>query len=171
MATFVPPAIDGSGTLSIWWVPVLANPATPKLTELSATGSLPLACLLTRDGFGVTATQEKSVDDRICSKQTFQKLGKVTQEFTALKYPYDVQNPTSETNKAYATLVPGTSGYIVVRWTIDNDVAATVGNKVDVHFVTLGKQNKLMPEENGSHYASQELVQSGNSVYDVALVA
>ena len=171
VAQYVPPGISAEGFVSVKWVLAIAAPSAPKMTEINAVSSLDLSCYLTKDGFGVTPDQETSTDERFCSKQIFQTLGKVTETFDDLVYVYDSQNPSSLTNKAYVTLAPGLAGFFVIRWAKDNDTAWAIGDFVDVYPVRVGAQGKQKPEANSNLYARQKVIQTGYAVKDVALVA
>lgn len=171
MALYVPPGVTAEGFVSVFFVPAIANPDQPKLTEINATGSLNISCYLAKDGFGVTPEQETATDERFCSKQVFESLGKIKETFDDLVYVYDSQNPTSLTNKAYTVLAPGTSGFFVVRWCKDNEIAWAVGDKVDVYPVQVGAQGKQKPEANSNLFTRQKVVQTGFSNKDVAVVA
>lgn len=171
MALYVPPGVTAEGSVSVLWVPVIADPAAPKPTELTATGALNISCYLTKDGFGVTSEQETSTDERFCSKQVFETLGKIKETFDDLVYVYDSQNPASLTHKAYVTLAPGSKGYLVIRWCKDNETAIAVGDVVDVYPVAMGTQTKRKPEANSNLHVQQKIVQIGFANKDVALVA
>ena len=62
---------------------------------------------------------------------------------------------TTPTHAAYEALVPGTSGYLVVRWGKDAEVALAAGDVVDVFAVTLGEQVPQTPEANSELYVTQ----------------
>lgn len=172
MALIVPAGVDAEGAVKVAFVPTLADPAAPKLTEITAVGALDISCYLTKDGFGVGGEDEKGTDERLCTKEVFETLGKTRYTIENLIYIYDAQNAGSDSNKAYELMKRGTGGYLVVRWGGDaqtDDFA--VGDVVDVYPVTLGEQFKQRPEANSKLKVSQGVIVSGPVEPDVALAA
>lgn len=165
-----PQGVSSDGTVSAIYVPgALTTPAEPKLTEVNAAGAQNLSCYIFAIGEGADqATKQKR---RLCQKQSYTLLGPITYTIDEIQYVYDVQNPESETNAAYAALVPNSTGYLLVRWGIDAETPWAVGDIVDVFPVRLGVQRKLTPEENDELMAAQQVAVIGNKVTDVALVA
>lgn len=173
MALNIPPGVDAEGSVKVAWVPTLADPSAPSLTELSATGALDISCYITDQNFSPSADDATATDTRLCSKQVFETLGAATWSIDNIIYVYDPQNPESLSNKAYAAMKRGSHGYLVVRWGKDleefPDFAAD--DIVDVFPVQLGSQVKQPPEQNSKLKVSQKPVVTGSVVEDVKLAA
>jgi hypothetical protein len=172
MPVTVPAGVPADGYVSVKFVPAIADPAAPSLaTDLGAAGVVDLSCLLTKDGFGPTGEAQAVTDDRLCSKQVFEDYGTVTYSIDNIVYIYDVQNAASESNKAYAALPAGTTGYLVARWGKDVDTAWAIADKVDIYPVKMGPQVKQKPEANSKLKVSQKPFVTGPVQPDVAIVA
>lgn len=173
MALTIPPGVNAEGSVLVKWVPTLADPAAPTLTEINATGSLDISCYLAKDGFQPGAETEKWKDERLCTKNVFEQEGAVTYSIEALKYIYDAQNPESISNAAYAALQSGTPGYLVVRWgkDLESNPEIAAGDVVDVYPVQLGTRTKQQPEANSKLWVSQEVSVTGTPQEDIALAA
>lgn len=169
----VPAGVPAEGSVLVTWVPTLADPNAPTLTELNATGSLNLTCYITEQNFKPSADDATGTDPRLCSKQVFETLGAATWSIDNIIYVLDPQNPESESNKAYAALKRGTRGFLVVRWGKDVEEFPTfvAADVVDVFPVQLGSQVKQPPEANSVLKVSQKPVVTGPVVEDVALAA
>src|SRR5690606_38692743 len=93
----------------------------------------------------------------------------------ALRYVWDPQGnydaATTPTHAAYEALVPGTSGYLVVRWGKDAEEALAAADVVDVFAVTLGEQVPQTPEANSELYVTQVPNVTGSVYRDVAVAA
>ena len=172
MALVIPPAIDAEGAVKVFFVPALADPAHPTLAELSGAGSLEISCYLTKDGFGISADDDKSTDERLCTKEVYEVLGRAKWQIENLVYIWDPQgSAASVSNKAYAAMKRGTQGYLVVRWGKDVELALAVADIVDVFPVTLGTQIPQKPEANSKLKVEQSVIVSGKVQRDKALVA
>jgi hypothetical protein len=166
----VPEGVVSDGTVKVVWVPALADPSTPTLTEVTAGTALDLSCFLTADGLTPGGDEQVITDERLCSKQTFEQPGRHT-DTLSLKYVYDQQAaPSAADNEAFETLKHLTEGYIVERWGLDYDTDFAVGQIVDVKPVTCGKQMKLPPEANSKHKIDQRMFIRNTVHRDVAIV-
>ena len=166
----VPIGITSEGNVLVQFVPVIAAPGVPKLTEISAAGAVPLHCALTKDGLALGGDQQTGTDDRLCSRQSFEIPGSYTDTLD-ITYVHNPQATLPADNLAYTTLKQGVTGYVVVRWGKPWETALAVGNKVDVYPVTAGIQRKQAPEANSSLKVAQKMFVTGPVVRDVALVA
>lgn len=172
MPTSVPPGVVADGTVSVKFVPAITSLTAPSLaTDLNATGAIDMSCLLTKSGFAPGADTNSISDDRLCSKQVFEDYGTVTYTLAELEYIIDPQNATSASNKAYAALPTGTTGYLVVRWGKDVDVAWAAADKVDIYPVKLGPRVKQPPEANSKLKARQKPFVTGTVLEDIAVAA
>lgn len=168
----IPPGIPSDGTVKVAWVPDggFADYTAPTLAELQVAGVTDLSCLLMQDGFGEEAEEGTNTDRRLCSKQAYTLGGTVTWTIQDLRYVYDVQNPESPTNAAYAALAPGTKGFLVARWGKDAAVDFAGGDVIDVFPAELGVQRKQAPEANSELKVLQRPRVTGNKVTDVTLL-
>lgn len=172
MTLNLPPGIPGAGALALVFVPGgLTTPAAPKLTEISATTSINISCHLMSDGFGQTAEQNNGTGRRLCSSIQYDVLGPTKFSFEVLKYVYDPQNPLSTLNKAYAGLIPGTVGDLVMRWGIPGQTDFATTQVVDVKSIRLGPQNKETPTDDGELVVTQPVAWTGAVNLDKAIVA
>lgn len=167
----IPPGVPSDGTVSAYFVPAagLAAYKAPKATEVNAATAQNLSCHVF--SVGLDATEQRNRKRRLCSKQSYEILGATEWTIEDLSYVYDVQNPTSLTHEAYAALVPGTEGFLVLRYGIDavEEPEVAVGDVVDVVPVRLGVQRKQAPAENDELTTMQSLVVTGDIAQDVAL--
>src|SRR5690606_17393143 len=131
--------------IKVAFVSTIADLDSPKaLTELKATGSVDLSCYITSE-FGVAREQATGEDRRLCSKEVYQSLGRVTTSIPATEYVYDPQGgPAAPDNKAYVTLKQDIKGYLVIRYGLDASEEDWAAEQiVDVVPVTCGVQVKL----------------------------
>lgn len=157
-----PPAVDQSGMLTIFWVPALADPLAPKVTEVKAGKRVTYS--FTPNGWSPTSDQEITKDARLTLPQDLEALGKVTAGL-ALEY-VDSVDPTS----AAVILVPGMSGCFVERRAVRNASDITVGDKVRVYKGTLGIQSPGAPDGTGKFTIAQKVALSNVVGGTVAMV-
>jgi hypothetical protein len=176
MTVYFPEGVSAEGNIKVAFVPAIADTAAPKAaTEIKATGAVDLSCYITSE-FGVSREQSTGEDRRLCSKEVFQSLGRVTNTIPATEYVYDPQADAADPdNKAYDTLKRDVKGYLVIRYGLDaSDVDWAVGQKVDVVPVTCGVQTKL-GNQGADEFAKLRIQQtfavSGPLVEDVELAA
>jgi hypothetical protein len=171
MPLTIPPGVSADGSVKVQYVVTIADTSAPKVaTEIKAASSVEASCLLTKDGFAPDATTSQASDERLCSKQVFEDYGTVTYTLADITYVYDVQNPTSASNKFYAAVPEGSTGFLVVRWGQDADDDWAVGDVVDVYPVKMGPQIKQPPETNSKLKVKQKPFVVGNVAIDVITV-
>lgn len=170
MPTTVPPGFLADANIRVWFVTTLLDPAAPKIaTEINAVSSVDMTCYLTTQ-IAPNADVATVTDDRMCLRQVLEDMGSVTYSIDELMYVYDVQNPASISNKLYAALPMGTTGFIVIRYGIDVDVAPVASTqKVDVYPVRWGPQIKMPGERNTKAKVRQKPFVTGPKQTDVAL--
>jgi hypothetical protein len=144
----LPTSIPADGSVKVLWVPAIADTTAPTLDELTDTTVIDLSCYLTDDGFAPSLDEQVSTDNRLCSRQTFERRGRFTYGLN-LSYVYQGQELLATDNKAYATLVPGELGNVVVRWGADYEVPVEVDDIVAVWPGECGEQQEQAPEANG----------------------
>ena len=169
----IPAGVPSDGNVRVDFIPSggFADYMAATFEELTAATAEMIGCHLF--GLGQGATIDRKEKRRLCSKYKYELLGSTTYTIEDLQYVYDVQNPESDTNAAYAALTPFTEGYLVVRWGIDAGTAIQAGQVVDILPVRLGPQIKLAPEENDELQVSQAVSVTGapNIDYEVPAAA
>jgi hypothetical protein len=166
----VPTSIPADGSLKVLWVPTLDDPSEPTITEVTAVTVVDLSCYLTADGWTPATDEQVSNDDRLCSRQTFERVGRFTDSLQ-LTYVYQAQEPAATDNKAQSVLRHKELGFIVARWGMDFEPAVEVGDIVDVYPAECGVQQKQPPEANGRQKIMQKIFIRSNTRRDVAVVA
>jgi len=155
-ATF-PVGVPADGNVKVVFVPTMADPKAPKATELNAASALDITCGVVGGGFTTSTDVQTLTDERLCSTQTFEDVGTFTYSIDDIEYIITPQDSTvTGENKIYNTLVPGSTGFIVVRYGKAFDGAFTTGDVVDVYPVKLGPQVKSAPERNTKLRAKQK---------------
>lgn len=161
-----PISISADGSLKVAWVPTIADVENPTQAELTAGSVIDLSCYLTAGGFTPNTDEQVITDDRLCSRQTFERPGRFTD---TLEVMY-VHNPDSAGNNvAYTTLAYLTSGYIVSRWGVDYETAFATGDIVDVIPAQAGIQRKSPPEANSVLKVAQKIFITGEVQRDVVV--
>ena len=155
-ATF-PVGVPADGNVKVVFVPTIANPKVPTLVELNATSALDITCGVTGGGFTTSTDVQTLTDERLFSTQTFEDVGTFTYAIDDVEYIITPQDSTTTgENKIYNTLVPGSTGFIVVRYGKAFDAAFATGDVVDVYPVKWGPQVKSAPERNTKLRAKQK---------------
>lgn len=144
MSIVFPEGVAAEGNIRVAFVTAIANTASPTLVEINAAGSVDISCYITSD-FEISREQATGEDRRLCSKEVFQQLGRVTNSVPATEYVYYPQAaPADAKNKAYDTLKQGTTGFLIVRYGLSaENTAWAATQKVDVVPVVCGVQRKL----------------------------
>lgn len=152
------PGTPADGNVKVAWVAALADPSAPTTAELTGAGVKDLSCYLTADGWSPSLDEQVVTDDRLCSTQTFEQPGRHSRSLV-IKY---VENPTDTANNvAYATLVPGTSGFLVERRGDAQAGAFASGDVVNVWPVKAGQYDPQPPEANSVLKAQQKMFVTG----------
>lgn len=167
----VPPGIPSDGSWRVWVVMAMAAPGAPSIaTDIGAGSTVDATCLLTKTGIGLDVSVEKYTDERLCSVQVFEQNGSSTYTVNDLEYVVDPQTPASATNKLYAAVGAGGSGYLVIRVGMPADTTPAAGQKVWVLPVAFAPSVFLPPEANTQTRAKQAVSVTGTVQRDVALV-
>ena len=108
-----PAGITAAGQGAVYWVATIADPTAPTVAEMTA--GVPLQCVLHE--FNLGAEQSTVESSRYCDTEVSETLGRTKWSVDPLMYDYDPQNPELTTGDYahYATLAPGTTGYLVDR--------------------------------------------------------
>lgn len=133
-----PTGINAAGKVALYFVPALADPAAPKLTEVQAGINLSMIAY----AWDPNGTQEKQERYRYGSKNGGNSLGTIKYEAGALEYDYDPQavDVTTGDYKHYSVLAPGTKGFILDRRGLAPDVAPAAAQYCSVFPVVLGER-------------------------------
>lgn len=160
-AEAVPLSVAFDGNLRIAFVP--SGSSAKSVAILAGSSTKDLTYSLKK--FDSQITEETVEDPRLTLKQKLTQPGKSSQTLE-VQYVFGDDSDT-----AASTLVEGTQGSIVARYSIDNATAWTTGQKVDIITVRCGKQRKDAPVENGVQTITQTLFVTGVTQDDVVLVA
>lgn len=148
------PSTPADGNVKVVWVPTIADPDAPTVTEVTGGTVVDVSCYLTGSGWNPGLSEQTVTDDRLCSTETFEQMGR-SQRTLAVQY---IDNPTSATdNDAFEAFVPGTTGYFVVRRGEAYDTALAAADVVDVWPVTAGQYSPLPPEANSVLKVDQKM--------------
>lgn len=170
MPLTIPPGVDAEARINAIFAPTNSL----SVATLNGATAVELTCYLTKGTLGISAETETGTDERECTAQVFEVLGKTTWTVNDLEYVWEPQAaPSSPTNKAYDTLKKGTTGFLILRFGKDVDTAPAVGDKVWRIPVTLGAQVPKQREGNAAEKLkiTQKVVVSGNVVQDAVLIA
>lgn len=163
-----PASLPADGALMVLWVPTIAVVTAPTVAELTAGGVKNLSCYLTAEGYNQGTEEQSITDDRLCSRQTFERRGRF-QDNLEIAYIY---NPTSAgDNQAYSTLSPGTLGYIVSRWGPAYETSVAAAQVVDVLPGECGIRRKQPPTANTVFSVMQKIFIRAGVQRDVAVAA
>ena len=147
MPVISPAGVKAQGNVKLQWVATIADINNPTVAEITAGTALDISCFMAAEGWAPSIDAAKGTSTRrLCSKQLYEQFGNTTYSLADLSYVYNPQGAAaSDAMKAYEKLVPGTSGYFVVRLGLDAvtvDWAAT--QFVSVWPVTLGERLEVM---------------------------
>lgn len=153
----LPVAITSDGNFKAVWVPTIADPANPTVTECTSVSCVDLTCYLTGDGWTPSVDKQVVTDDRLCSRETFEDIGRRTNKLT-VKYIFRAQDPDAADNLAYKTLKDGTAGYVVTRWGLAYEGDLAAGDWANVIPVRCNLQEEMPPVANAKLMITQDLM-------------
>lgn len=163
MPDIFPVSIQAAGTVKVSFVPTLANPATPTLTELNGTDALDLSPYFRADQFALAVAQDKQDDTRLSDLTRREALAVPAVTIDALRYLYNPQaTAAAQGNKAFDTLKEGVTGYFVLRYgskTLPSSAAWAASQRIGyVLSVSLGFQLQTIPTgDNAVHTIEQNV--------------
>lgn len=162
------PSTPADGNVKVVWVPTIADPDAPTVSEVTGAGAEDVSCYLTGAGWNPGLSEQTVTDERLCSTETFEQVGR-SQRTLTIQY---IDNPTSATdNVAFETFVPGTTGYFVVRRGESYDTELASADVVDVWPVAAGQYSPLPPEANSVLKVDQKMFVTGAVRIGVAVAA
>lgn len=136
------PALISDGFVKVTWVPTIAVQNAPTVAELAAGPNIDLECQITPDGLAREASDDSVDTSRLCSVFTTMQVGRTSFNVSLTLVRL------SGTDEAYATLLKGTVGFIVIRDTLPVGTAYAAAQKVQVYPVQLGTQSDATPAAN-----------------------
>ena len=159
--------VDGNHKVA--FVPAIVNPASPKLTELSAASALDLSFAVSMADFLLGATGEEAINDPpLASTSNDTTPGRATYEAEMNFYRYD----TVGEDKAYVTFVDkGLPGFLVRRKGKSAKIAFAIGDPVEVFQIITGKPRPLTPQSGNEKFRLKFHVQGAGTVDRAVVVA
>lgn len=143
MTVTIPEYVTAEGNVKVAYVPAIASLTAPTAVELNAAAAVDITCYLPETWGGVTAEQSRGTQRRMCSKETFETLGRTSRSVADITYTYLPQGTTSDPgNKVKTALTPGSKGYLVVRYGPAATTAFAAAQKVDILPVEVGAPSK-----------------------------
>ena len=130
------PKMLSDGKRKLVFVPTIANPSAPKVSELTAASVLDLSCLVTAADFTLGASGEDTVNEpALCAVGNDASPGRVNYEAGMNFFRWT----TVAEDKAWATFTDkGIGGFLVQRIGKDFDTAFAAGDEVQVYEVITG---------------------------------
>lgn len=165
------PSTPADGNVLVKVVPAVADLKAPKLTEVNAAAGVDISCYLTSDGYAPSVDQQVTTDERLCSTQTFEQPGRVSNSLD-LTYIDNTNSPNETTsNKAKETLAPGSTQVLVVRRGKAYDTPIAVGDTVTLFPIKPGVYQEMAPEANAVLKIMQKQFITGPVSRSVKIVA
>lgn len=171
MTVTIPESVEAEGNVSAFFVPTLA---TNSVALINA--GTDISCYLMPDWDGPAAAQNTGETRRFCSKQTFQRGGRVSYTISPLVYTYlpqELGTPGHAGNKVYEALAEGNTGFLVVAYGIAPGTPLVATDIADIFPVECLVQDKQArgSDEFAPLTVTQTLGVTGLAKLDVALVA
>jgi hypothetical protein len=172
MTVQLPETTKVLGTRSVWVVPTATIPDLSTITVANLTAGFKATCYIYGNGGTVTGEQQRGDAPRkLCEVKTRQNLATITESISDLQYSYSPQgDDADEANEMKEAMTFGTTVVIVDRLGISDETAATIGDVVNAHRVTLGYQNRTTTgDDDQAEYSITQGASLDASVYDVVL--
>lgn len=174
MSIIFPEATKSLGNTTIIAVETIVSMAAPDLSsEINAASSVIGSCFLYADMVAGGETNKGTAPTRACETSEREEFGRTKYSIQDIQYVYDPQAGATDENKFKDLLAPNTELYLVERMGLDKDTALAAGQKVNVHHVRVGPQNrtKTGDGEFDEFSITQAVSYIEDPVYDVAIVA
>lgn len=151
MTVTIPEYVTAKGNIKVVWVPALADPTKPKVSELTAPTAVDLSCYMMPDWDGPNGEQPTSVQERFCSRQTFEDFDNEKWSIPPIPITFLPQGaPTDPANLAHVALTKGNTGFVVAGWGIEPAVDFAADDVVTVLPAKAGLHNKPAKPESES---------------------
>lgn len=147
-----PASVPFDGNTLVLWVPTIADPEYPTLTELTGGSVFDATCYFTDTGWAPTMTESAVTDNRLCSTDDFGAPGRRAHSLPMV-YVTNPESPNDD--EARTTFEYMEEGYIVERVGIPYDTALAAWDFVDVYPVVLGDQQHAIRTANTPWTISQ----------------
>lgn len=164
------PSTPSDGMLKVVIIPAAANIDAVTLAEANAASAVDISCYLTSDGLNVSVDEAAITDERLCSKQVFEKRGRKTHGLE-LTYIDNTNSEDSAENEAADTLEEGTKHVILVRRGKDFDLPFAAGDIYNGYPIEAGIQRPVPQEANSVIKTIQKAFISSDVGWKKALVA
>jgi hypothetical protein len=158
----VPPGTVSDGNGLVLFVPTIVDPANPTVAELTATGVVKLTYSITGDGYNHTVTSNSVTANRLTLRNQITYDGTEVDDLS-ITYVYT----NTDADVVRIALPQGTTGYIVERWAVANEVAVAASQIVDVLPINAGLPIKNAPATNTELTRTQRLNVTGKVHRDV----
>lgn len=149
-----PASVASDGMLKVVFCRVMGDPTSPGIHEVTAGTAVDLSCYFTDEGYNPSLDEQTVVDNRLCSRKTFQRPGR-SQDSLDVVYVYNILEPADDL--ARINLTEQTTGFLVLRWGQDFEDAFEIADVVDVVPVICGVQMKGKPVSNQVLTISQKM--------------
>lgn len=171
MTVEIPESVTAEGNVKAIFVPTLATDSAALLNA-----GVDISCFLMPDWDGATPAQNTGDDRRFCSKQTFDRLGRVKWTLAPLTYTYlpqELGTPGHAANAVYEALAEGNTGLVFIGYGLDPAVDVVASDIGDIMPVACGVQGKAArgADEFAPLTVTQTLAVTGIVRQDVALLA
>lgn len=169
--TNVPPGFRSDGKYQAWFMPGITDPADVIVSAFALPTTVRVGCYFTEHP-EPEANTETIEDDRACLAMPGESRGATTRTINDLTYIYDVQNPESVSNAAYAAMPEGAVGALVMRYGLDSGDDPAAGQFFDIYIVELGARRKLpLTRNTKGRVAQKPFVIAGGYTEDHELAA
>lgn len=141
-APILPPLVRSQANDSWLWVPAIADPSEPVVTEIEAISGYNLSCSVFADQEAVTATTEKvTLPMRNCETESFEVNGSTSYSAADFQVAFSPQAAAgSDGKKAWEALDDYANGFLVRRQGKNAKTVVATGDFVDVIPAQLGKK-------------------------------
>lgn len=164
------PSTPADGMLKVVVLTTVANIDAITVTEANAVTGKDLSCYLTADGLNISVEEAAIVDERLCSRQVFEKRGRKTHGLE-LTYIDNTNSEDSTENDAADTLEEGTQHVVLVRRGKAFEDPFVAGDIYNAYPIEAGIQRPVPLEANSVIKTVQKLFISSDVGWKKALVA
>lgn len=177
VAPIKPQKKTANGKDTWWFVPTIAVPGAPVITEVNSTSGLNFTCFLMAEQDGVTgATAKATLARLLCETGTSEVIDETTWSMADVVGVFDPQAAAdADGKKAWAKFKDGASGYFVRRQGVVNstDVTVSTGQFVDVIPVEVGPATpgKSATDASGIYTFTCAVSITSSPTFNVAVVA
>ena len=140
------PSTPADGNVKVVVATAVADPSAPTVAELEA--AVDISCYLTPDGFAFAQEQAVITDDRLCSRQTFNKAGRKSYTLTLTGIDNTNSEYETDSNDFVDTLAEGASRVVYARYGLPYEEAFAAAQKVRVIPIDVGAKTEMAPEAN-----------------------